>query len=87
MDYLNRNYRYIKLNDAIDSIRNIKGYFVLQKGYGDFYNYFIDQNGNIIFDELKKSNFIFQLKPINHSSFSYFFVVQNGKEYLDDADG
>ncbi len=58
----------------------------MQKGYGDFYDYLIDQNGNIVFDELKKSNFFSQLIPINHSSFSYFFVVQNGKEFLDDAD-
>jgi hypothetical protein len=85
LDYLNGRYKCLKLHKEYESIYKEKGYFGLKSGYGDYFDYLIDQNGNIVFEDLKKSNFFSQVKPSNHSS--YFFVVQNGKEYLVDANG
>lgn len=94
IDWLTGDWKDIKVDQDYDEVTAYVGggfgskngyYFGLKKGYGDYFDYLIDQSGNIVLDNFKKKGCYSQIKP---SAFpDWFFVIQSGEEYLVDNNG
>jgi hypothetical protein len=85
IDWLTGDSKELKVNEDYEAIRNFGFYFGLQKGYGDYFDYLIDQSGNIVLDNFKKKGCYSQIKAAAVPD--WFFVIQSGEEYLVDNNG
>ena len=85
IDWLTGDSKELKVNEDYDDIRQLDFYFGLQKGNGDYYDYLIDQFGNIVLDNFKKKGYYSQIKTAKVPN--WFFIIQSGQEFLVDNNG
>ena len=85
IDWLTGDSKELKVNEDYEVIRDLDFYFGLQKTYGDYSDYLIDQSGNIVLDNFKKKGYYSQIKTAKVPN--WFFIIQSGQEFLVDNNG
>ena len=85
IDWLTGDWKDIKVDHDYEDISKFGFYFGLQKGYGDYFDYLIDQSGNIVLDNFKKKGYYSQITTAKAPN--WFFIIQSGEEFLVDNNG